>query len=156
VDVGLEVPNHVKFYVCFYLFFCSYLWVCFRLKRLFLVRDFPTVVSEPMVETGSNECSMVLVSKVFLTRVSGKACPVKKNGGTKKEYSWLGCFRWRGNVPMWLKGLTLEGEIVRNPSVSLSPTLTRIEKVEHYIRIKTHKPFALRFWVESGVSTLCG
>ena len=47
MDVGLEVPNHVKFPVCFYLFFCSYLWVCFRLKRLlFLVRDFPTVVSE--------------------------------------------------------------------------------------------------------------
>ena len=40
--------------------------------------------------------------------------------------------------------------------VSLSPTLTRNEKVEHYIRIKTHKPIALRFWVESGVSVLCG
>jgi len=36
---------------------------------------------------------------------------------------------WRGSVPMWLKGLTLEGEIVRNPSVSLSPTLDRNEKV---------------------------
>ena len=57
---------------------------------------------------------------------------------------------------MWLKGLTLEGEIVRNPSVSLSPTLTRNEKVEHYIRIKTHKPIALRFWVESGINVLCG
>ena len=57
---------------------------------------------------------------------------------------------------MWLKGLTLEGEIVRNPSVSLSPTLTRNEKVEHYIRIKTHKPIALRFWVKSGVNVLCG
>ena len=53
---------------------------------------------------------------------------------------------------MWLKGLTLEGEIVRNPSVRLSPTLTRNEKVEHHIRIKTHKPIALRFWVESGVN----
>jgi len=51
----------------------------------------------------------------------------------------LGSFRWEGSVPMWLKGLTLEGETVRNPSVSLSPTLTRNEKVEHYIRIKTHK-----------------
>ena len=30
------------------------------------------------------------------------------------------------------------------------------EKVEHYIRIKTHKPISLRFWVESGVSVLCG
>ena len=66
------------------------------------------------------------------------------------------CFRWRASVPMWLKGLTLEGEIVRNPSVSLSPTLTRIEKVEHYIRIKAHKPITLRFWVESGVSALYG
>ena len=42
VDVGLEVSNHVKFPVCFYLFLCSYLWVCFCLKRLlFLVCDFP-------------------------------------------------------------------------------------------------------------------
>jgi len=47
-------------------------------------------------------------------------------------------------------------QFVRNPSVSLSPTLTRNEKVEHYIRIKTHKPIALRFWVESGVNALCG
>ena len=61
-----------------------------------------------------------------------------------------------GSVPMWLKGLTLEGEIVGNPSVSLSPTMGRNEKVEHYIRIKTHKPIALRFWVESGVNALCG
>ena len=45
---------------------------------------------------------------------------------------------------------------VRNPSVILSPTLARNEKVEHYIRIKTHKPIALRFWVESGVSALYG
>jgi len=56
---------------------------------------------------------------------------------------------------MWLKGLTLEGEIIRNPSVSLSPTLARNEKIEHYIRIKTHKLIALRFWVESDVNTLC-
>jgi len=40
--------------------------------------------------------------------------------------------------------------------VSLTPTLTRNEKVEHYIRIKTHKPNALRFWVEIGISVLCG
>ena len=74
----------------------------------------------------------------------------------EKEYSWLGMLPLEGSVPMWLKGLTLEGEIVRNPSVSLSPTLTKNEKVEHYIKIKTHKPIALRFWVESGVSVLCG
>ena len=48
------------------------------------------------------------------------------------------------------------GEIVKNQNVSLSSTLTRIEKVEHYRRIKTHKPIALRFWVESGVNALCG
>jgi len=34
--------------------------------------------------------------------------------------------------------------------------LTRNEKVKHYIRIKTHKLIALRFWVESGVNALCG
>jgi len=38
----------------------------------------------------------------------------------------------------------LEGKVVRNPSVSLSPALTRNEQVEHYIRIKTHKLIALR------------
>jgi len=46
--------------------------------------------------------------------------------------------------------------MVRNSSVSLSPTLTRNEKVEYYIRIKTHKPIVLRFWGESGVNALCG
>jgi len=44
-----------------------------------------------------------------------------------------------------IKGLIIEGEIVRNPSVSLSPTWARNEKVEHYIRIKTHKSILLRF-----------
>jgi len=77
--------------------------------------------------------------------------------GQVKRVPWRGSVpMWRGSVPMWLKGLTLEGEIVKNPSVSLRPTLTRNEKVEHYIRIKTYKPIALRFWVESGVNILCG
>jgi len=40
--------------------------------------------------------------------------------------------------------------------VSLSPTLDRNEKVEHYIRTKTHKSIALRFWVESDVNGLYG
>ena len=62
------------------------------------------------------------------------------------------CLKRRYRKGQKMKGLTLEGEIVRNPSMSLSPTLTRNEKVENYIRIKTHKPIALRFWVESGVS----
>jgi len=52
--------------------------------------------------------------------------------------------------------LPLEGEIVGYPSVSLSPTLGRNEKVEQYIRKKTHKPTALRFWVQGGVLPLCG
>jgi len=41
----------------------------------------------------------------------------------------------------------LKGEIVRYSSVSLSPTLSRNEKVEQHIRKKTHKPKALRFWL---------
>ena len=52
--------------------------------------------------------------------------------------------------------VTLNVLCVRNPSVSLSPTLSRNEKVEHYIRIKTHKLIVLRFWVESGVNALYG
>jgi len=54
---------------------------------------------------------------------------------------------------MW-KGLLLEREIVRYPSVSLSPTLSKNEKVEQHIIKKTHKPNALRFWVEDDVIPL--
>jgi len=43
------------------------------------------------------------------------------------------------------EGLSLGGEIVRYPSVSLNLTLSRNEKVEQHIRKKTHKPNALRF-----------
>jgi len=35
--------------------------------------------------------------------------------------------------------------IIGNPSVNLSPTLDRNEKVKHCIKIKTHKPITLRF-----------
>jgi len=38
--------------------------------------------------------------------------------------------------------------------VSLNPTLGRNEKVEQHIRKETHKPNALRFWVEGGVIPL--
>jgi len=38
--------------------------------------------------------------------------------------------------------------------VSLSSTLNKNEKVEHYIRMKTHKPIALRFWIKSDVNPL--
>jgi len=54
------------------------------------------------------------------------------------------------------EGLSLEGKIVRYPSVSLSATLSRNEKVEQHIRKKTHKPNVLRFWVEGGVIPLYG
>jgi len=60
---------------------------------------------------------------------------------------------------MWIGSLKIQSmitPIVRNPSVSLSPILARNEKVDHYIRIKTHKSIILRFWVESGVNALCG
>jgi len=40
--------------------------------------------------------------------------------------------------------------------MSLSLTLSSNEKVEQHIRKKTHKPNALRFWVEGGVIPLCG
>jgi len=33
-------------------------------------------------------------------------------------------------------------------------TLTKSEKVEHHIRMKTQKLFVLRFWVKSGVNPL--
>jgi len=58
---------------------------------------------------------------------------------------------------LWLWENDMLNEVsVRNPSVSLSPTLIKNEKVEHYIRIKTHKLITLRFWVESGVNALYG
>jgi len=40
--------------------------------------------------------------------------------------------------------------------MSLNLTLIRNEKVEHHIRIKTHKLITLRFWVKSDVNALCG
>jgi len=50
--------------------------------------------------------------------------------------------------------LSLEREIVRYSSVSLSLTLSKNEKVKQYIRKKTHRPTALRFWVEGDVIPL--
>jgi len=43
---------------------------------------------------------------------------------------------------------------IGDPSVCLSLTLSKNEKVEHYIRIKVHKSIALKFWVKSGVNPL--
>jgi len=48
----------------------------------------------------------------------------------------------------------LRERFVRYLSVSLSPTLSRNEKVEQHIRKKTYKPNALKFWVEGGVTPL--
>jgi len=91
---------------------------------------------------------MILLSKVFLARVSGKHVPLRRTMVQKKQKrsarGWES-FHRRRSVPMWLKGLTLEGEIVRNPSVSLNLTLAINERVEHYIRIKTHKLIGLKF-----------
>jgi len=39
--------------------------------------------------------------------------------------------------------------------MSLSLTLSKNEKVEHHIRMKTHQLIALRFLVESGVNPVC-
>ena len=52
------------------------------------------------------------------------------------------------------EGLSLEGEIIRYSSVSLSSTLSKNKKVEQHIRNNIHKPNALRFWVEGGVIPL--
>jgi len=52
----------------------------------------------------------------------------------------------------FLPSLIWNVPIVGNSSVSLS--LSKNEKVEHHIRMKTHKPIALMFWVKSGVNPL--
>lgn len=39
--------------------------------------------------------------------------------------------------------------------MSLSPTLSKIEKFEHDIRTKTHKSIVLRFWVGGSANPLC-
>jgi len=71
------------------------------------------------------------------------------------RYSCLKILLLEGECTNVKEGLPLEGQIVRYPNVSLSPTLSRNEKVEQHIRKKTHKPNVLRFWVEGGVISLC-
>ena len=79
-------------------------------------------------------------------------CLVKKNDGTRRGYSNASA---RGGVHQCGgRGSPLRGRLLEI-QVSLSPTLGKNEKVEHHIRTKTHKPIVLRFWVESGVNTLC-
>jgi len=65
------------------------------------------VVSEPMVKTDSNECNMVLVSKVFLARVLGKRVPLRRTTIQKreeKEYSWLGMLSLEGECTNVVEG----------------------------------------------------
>jgi len=89
VNVGIEVPNHIKFLVCFYLFFCSYLWVCFRLKRLlFLVRDFPTVVSEP----GSDQGFLIRGGRGVIWHTDQNQRPLKRSAKCSQIYG-VGC-KW--------------------------------------------------------------
>jgi len=100
-----------------------------------------------------DEYSLIPISKVFLMEVSDKHVPYKcVKDGTSEEYMRYSCLR--GSVLM-SNGLSLEGEIVRYPSVSLSPTLSINEIVEQHIRKKTHKPNVLKFWVGGGVIPLC-
>ena len=72
------------------------------------------------------------------------------------RYSCLKIFLLEGKCTNVEKGLSLERRIVKYPSVSLSLILSRNEKLEQHIRNKTHKPNALRFWVEEGINSLCG
>jgi len=57
-------------------------------------------------------------------------------------YSGLKMLPLEGECINVEEGLSLDGEIVRYSSVSLSLTLGRNEKVEQHIRKKTHKPNA--------------
>ena len=56
---------------------------------------------------------------------------------------------------MWMR-LLLEGEIVRNPSVSLSLTLSRNKKVEQYIRKKYSQTHNLKILGWRWCQSLCG
>ena len=62
----------------------------------------------------------------------------------------------RGECINMKEELSLQEEIVRYASVSLSPTLSRNENFDKHIRKKTCKPNALRFWVEGCVISLYG
>jgi len=44
---------------------------------------------------------------------------------------------------------------VKNPSMSLSLTLSKYEKVEEHIKNKTHKPNVSRLWIECDIISLC-
>ena len=101
------------------------------------------------------------VLKVFLIEVSGKSVLYKCVNSGISEGSWvmysgLRMLLLKGECINVEEGLSLEKEILRYSSVSLSSTLGRNEKVEQHIRKKTYKPNVLRFWVEGGVILLYG
>jgi len=51
---------------------------------------------------------------------------------------------------------SFELNAVGNPSVSVSFTLYKNDKIEHHIRINVHKLIVLRSLIKSGVNVLCG
>jgi len=79
--------------------------------------------------TGLDEYSLIPISKVFLMKVSGKRVLFKCINGSTWEgrlwgrYSCLKMLMLEGECTNMEEGLSLEGEIVRYPSVGLSPTL---------------------------------
>ena len=100
------------------------------------------------------------VSKVFLTEVSSES-PVFPLKLPNKWYQSRWFAAWASIVWLYIESLPDRGFKwgsfmikVRYLSVSLSPTLSRNEKVEQHIRKKTHKPNALSFFVEGGVIPL--
>jgi len=61
------------------------------------------VASEPMIKIGSDECNMVLVSKVFLARIPGKRVPLRKTVVQKRQKMitrYWEYFHRRESVPM--------------------------------------------------------
>ena len=82
------------------------------------------------------------VSKVFLMVISGKCVPYKCVNGVTSE--GLRMLPLEGECINVEERLSLEGEIVRYSSMSLSPTLGRNGKVEQHIRKKIHQPNGLK------------
>ena len=113
-------PNALRFWVeGGIIFLYGFGSVLIFVRSLFLpFQFFQQVVSESMVcVTDSDEYSLIPISKVFLTKV----LRIISEWGTR---IWL-----EGEYTNVEEGLSLEGKIVSYPSVSLSSTLSRNEKV---------------------------
>lgn len=120
-------------------------WCCISLMILF--RKTSLMVSKSIVNLG-DQFTWVLVLKVFLTKGQTNVLCYDE-WRYKNKYLWL---TWR--ISSNVKGLTLEGEILLNSSVSISPTKSRNEKVEQHIRIKTYNLITLKFWVRGSFKPL--